>query len=83
MEIRVAFSGESQLQQSSATQPTVHAGCFGISIISEHKYQMRIVIVILVNSMTTFLSNCVGGNRAVPVLLQRRYINVGFLPLTL
>ena len=27
-EIRVAFPGESQLRQSRATQPTVHAGCF-------------------------------------------------------
>ena len=32
-EIRVAFPGESQLQQSQATQPTVHAGCFRVSII--------------------------------------------------
>ena len=32
-EIRVAFSGESKLQQSRATQPTVHAGCFSVSII--------------------------------------------------
>ena len=31
-EIRVAFPGESQLQQSRATQPTVHAGCFSVSI---------------------------------------------------
>ena len=27
-EIRVAFPGESQLRQSRATQPTMHAGCF-------------------------------------------------------
>ena len=27
-EIRVAFPGESQLRQSRATHPTVHAGCF-------------------------------------------------------
>ena len=32
-EIRVAFSGESQLRQSHATQRTVHAGCFSVSII--------------------------------------------------
>ena len=32
-EIRVAFPGESQLEQSRATQPTVHAGCFTVSII--------------------------------------------------
>ena len=27
------FPGESQLRQSRATQPTVHAGCFRVSII--------------------------------------------------
>ena len=32
-EIPVAFPGESQLRQSRATQPTVHAGCFSVSII--------------------------------------------------
>ena len=32
-EIRVAFPGESQLRQSRATQPTVHAGCFNFSIL--------------------------------------------------
>ena len=32
-EIRVAFPGESQLRQSRATQPTVHAGCFSVSAI--------------------------------------------------
>ena len=32
-EIRVAFPGESQLQQSCTTQPTVHTGCFSVSII--------------------------------------------------
>ena len=32
-EIRVAFPGESQLRQRRATQPTVHAGCFSVSII--------------------------------------------------
>ena len=32
-EIRVASPGESQLQQSRATQPTVHARCFSVSII--------------------------------------------------
>ena len=32
-EIRVAFPGESQLRQSRSTQPTVHAGCFSVSII--------------------------------------------------
>ena len=34
-EIRVAFLGESQLRQSRATQPTVHAGCFIVSIIHQ------------------------------------------------
>ena len=32
-EIRVAFPGKSQLRQSRATQPTVHAGSSGVSII--------------------------------------------------
>ena len=32
-EIRVAFPGKSQLRQSRATQPTVHAGYFSVSII--------------------------------------------------
>ena len=32
-EIRIAFHGESQLRQSRATQPTVHDGCFIVSII--------------------------------------------------
>ena len=32
-EIHVAFSGESQLRQSRAIQPTVHAGCFSVSKI--------------------------------------------------
>ena len=32
-EIRLAFPGESQLPRSRATQPTVHAGCFSVSII--------------------------------------------------
>ena len=32
-EIRVAFSVESRLRQSRANQPTVHAGCFSVSII--------------------------------------------------
>ena len=32
--IRVAFPGESQLRQSRATKPTVHAGLFSVSIIS-------------------------------------------------
>ena len=32
-EIRVAFPGESQLPQDRATQPTVHTGCFSVSII--------------------------------------------------
>ena len=31
--IRVAFPGESQLRQSRATKPTVHVGCFSVSII--------------------------------------------------
>ena len=32
--VAVAFlAGESQLQQSRATQPSVHAGCFSVSII--------------------------------------------------
>ena len=34
-EIRVAFSGESQLRESRATQPTAHAGCFSVSIIHQ------------------------------------------------
>ena len=34
-EIRVAVPGESQLQQSRATQPTEHAGCFSVSIIHQ------------------------------------------------
>ena len=32
-EIRIAFPGESQLRQSHATQSTVHAACFSVSII--------------------------------------------------
>ena len=32
-EIRVAFPRESQLRQSRATQRTMHAGCFSVSII--------------------------------------------------
>ena len=32
-EIRVAFPGENQLRQTRATQPRVHVGCFGVSII--------------------------------------------------
>ena len=32
-EIRVAVPGESQLQQSRATRPTVHDGCCSVSII--------------------------------------------------
>ena len=32
-EIRVGFPRESQLRHSRATQPTVHAGCFSVSII--------------------------------------------------
>ena len=31
--IRVAFPGDSQLRQSRATQPSVYAGCFSVSII--------------------------------------------------
>ena len=34
MEIRVGFPGESQLRQSRATQPCVHAECFSIFIIN-------------------------------------------------
>ena len=34
-EIRVAFPGESQLQQSRATRPTVHAECFSVSLIHQ------------------------------------------------
>ena len=34
-EIWVAFPRESQLQQSRATQPTVHAGCFSVSVIHQ------------------------------------------------
>ena len=33
--IQVAFPGESQLQQSSTTQPMLHAGCFSITIIHQ------------------------------------------------
>ena len=33
--IKVAFPGESQLRQSCAIQPTVHAGCFSVSIIHQ------------------------------------------------
>ena len=32
-ESRVAFPGKSLLRQGRATQPTVHAGCFSVSII--------------------------------------------------
>ena len=32
-DIQVAFPGECQLRESHATQPTVHAGCFSVSII--------------------------------------------------
>ena len=32
-EIWVAFSWETQLHQSRAAQPTVHAGCFSVQII--------------------------------------------------
>ena len=31
--VLVAFSVESQLGQSRGTQPTVHAGCFSVSVI--------------------------------------------------
>ena len=31
-EIRVTFPRESQLRQTRTTQPTVHAGCFSVSI---------------------------------------------------
>ena len=34
-QIQVAFPRESQLQQSCATQPMVHAGCFNVSIIHQ------------------------------------------------
>ena len=34
-EIWVAFPRESQLRQNRATQPTVHAGCFSVSIIHQ------------------------------------------------
>ena len=34
-EIRVAFPRESQLWQSCATQPTMHGGCFSVSIIHQ------------------------------------------------
>ena len=33
MENSVAFPGESQLQQSRTTQPSVHVGCCSVSII--------------------------------------------------
>ena len=32
-EIRAAFPGESQLRQSGAIRPTMHAGCFSISVV--------------------------------------------------
>ena len=32
-EIQVVFPRENQLRQSNATQPTVHAECFSVSII--------------------------------------------------
>ena len=32
-ETRVNFPGESHLRQNRATRPTVHAGCFSVSII--------------------------------------------------
>ena len=32
-QIQVYFPGESQLRQSRATHPTVHAGCFSVSLI--------------------------------------------------
>ena len=32
-EIRATFLGESQLRHGRATRPTVHAGCFSVSII--------------------------------------------------
>ena len=34
-QIQVAFPRERQLQQSCATQPMVHAGCFNVSIIHQ------------------------------------------------
>ena len=34
-EVQVALPGESQLWQSHATQPTVHTGCFSVSIIHQ------------------------------------------------
>ena len=34
-DIRVAFPGESQLLQSRATRPTVHAGCVSVPIIHQ------------------------------------------------
>ena len=34
-EIRLAFPGESQRRQNRATQPTVHAGRFSVSIIHQ------------------------------------------------
>ena len=34
-EIRVVFPRESQMRQSRAAQPTVHAGCFSVSIIDQ------------------------------------------------
>ena len=33
VEIRVVFPAKSQLRQSRATQLTVHAGCFSVSIV--------------------------------------------------
>ena len=35
-EIRFVFPGESQLPQSRATQPMVHAGCFSVSTIQQN-----------------------------------------------
>ena len=36
----VAFPGESQLRQGGATQPTVHAGCFSVSVIDRMGYRI-------------------------------------------
>ena len=41
LEIQVAFPGESQLLQSRATQPKVHAGCFSVSIINPTNSDMN------------------------------------------
>ena len=50
-EIQVEFSGESQLRQSLATQPTEHAECFSVSII--HRTLTRTTGSLLCSQMKT------------------------------